>query len=142
MKLQYWMPSRFILEENCVRNHAGDFAGYGKKALIVTGAGSAKRTGALDDMLFALAQNGQDHAIFDRAEPNPSIESVYSGAEFARSEGVDFVVAIGGGSPMDSAKAIALLAVQDIPKAKLFSGPYDERILPMVFVPTTAVQGL
>ena len=59
----------------------------------------------------------------------------------AKSSGADLIIAIGGGSPMDTAKAIALLAAQDIPRDKLFSGNYTKDILPTVFVPTTAGTG-
>ena len=50
-------------------------------------------------------------------------------------------MAIGGGSPMDAAKAIALLACQDIPESALFSGEYGTEVLPMVHIPTTAGTG-
>lgn len=143
MQLEYRMPTEFVMEENCVDKNADRFAGYGKKALIVTGASSAKKTGALGDVLAALEKNGQDYALFDRAEPNPLIESVYAGVAFAKGEGVNFVIAIGGGSPMDTAKAIAVVAAQDgdIPRERLFTGPYKKPPLSMVFIPTTAGTG-
>ena len=72
---------------------------------------------------------------------NPTVECVYEGAEKAKSIGADFIIGIGGGSPMDAAKAIALLACQDIPRERLFDGNYDEKILPMAMVPTTAGTG-
>lgn len=143
MQLEYRMPTEFVLEENCVRKNRDRMAAFGHNALIVTGASSAVKTGALDDILAALKENGQGYILFDKAEPNPSIESVYAGVAFAREEGADFVIAIGGGSPMDTAKAIAVLAAQesDVPRERLFTGPYEKLPLPMVFVPTTAGTG-
>ena len=72
--------------------------------------------------------------------PNPAIETVYEGAAFARSEGADFIVAAGGGSPMDAAKAIAVLACASIPREALFQGNYG-KALPMIHIPTTAGTG-
>ena len=127
--------------DGCVTGNAAKIASLGKKALIVTGKHSAKVCGALDDMTKALDSVGIGYEIFDRAVPNPTIDSVYDGAETAKSAGADLIIAIGGGSPMDTAKAIALLAAQDIPRDRLFSGSYGKDILPTVFVPTTAGTG-
>jgi alcohol dehydrogenase class IV len=141
MELKYLMPTRFLMGKECVRANATELAQFGKKALVVTGASSARANGSLDDVLAALAANGQAHELFDRIPPNPGIDCVYDGAALARQAGCDFVVAIGGGSPMDAAKAIALLAKTDLPREKFFAGPYGTEILPMVFVPTTAGTG-
>lgn len=141
MVKQYFMPTRVILGEDSVKNNPSVFSEMGKKALIVTGRSSAKKNGSLDDVTEVLAKNGQEWSVFDRVMANPSVECVYEGASFARSEKVDFVIAIGGGSPMDAAKAINLLACQDIPRDRLFSGNYGAEILPMIFVPTTAGTG-
>ena len=72
---------------------------------------------------------------------NPTVECVYDGAETAMEEEVDFVIAIGGGSPMDSAKTIALLAVSDIERKNLFDGNIGNKALPMIHIPTTAGTG-
>lgn len=141
MKLLYHMPTKVIMGDGCVRAHAALLAGLGKKALIVTGARSAKLCGALDDVFAALETNGQEYFVYDKVMSNPTIDCVYEGAAFARLNGADFVVAIGGGSPMDAAKAIALLARQDIPREELYSGNYSQNVLPMVHIPTTAGTG-
>jgi len=135
------MPTQVFMGEDCVKSNSQLFLQMGKKALIVTGKNSAKINGSLDDVLEVLKSNGQEWALYDRVMSNPTIESVYEGAAFAKSENVDFVVAIGGGSPMDAAKAINLLTCQDIPEDKLYEGQYSDRILPMIMVPTTAGTG-
>src|SRR5699024_3535323 len=63
------------------------------------------------------------------------------GAALARQVQADFIIAIGGGSPMDAAKAIALLACQDIPKAQLFTQQQRGKTLPLICIPTTAGTG-
>ncbi len=138
---QYYMPTQILMGEDCAESNSSAFLKMGKKALIVTGKHSAKKNGSLDDIIKVLSSNGQTWALFDNVMSNPTIECVYEGAAFAKSENVDFIIAIGGGSPMDAAKAISLLACQNIPEDKLFGGQYSEEILPMIMVPTTAGTG-
>ena len=141
MNFTYYMPTKVLMGHGIVRRSAPFFESMGKKALIVTGAQSAKVNGSQDDVIAVLSQNSQDFAVFDKVSSNPGIASVYEGAAFAKQEACDFVVAIGGGSPMDAAKVIALLACQDIPESALFSGQYGAAALPMVHIPTTAGTG-
>ncbi|MFA5675803.1 MAG: iron-containing alcohol dehydrogenase family protein [Christensenellales bacterium] len=141
MKLTYHMSTKVIMGEKCIRDNAELIRGMGKRALIVTGASSAKLCGALDDVTASLKSAGKSHVIYDKVMNNPTVDCVYDGAAIARREGTDFVIAIGGGSPMDAAKAIALLARQIMPRKKLFSGEFGTDVLPMAHVPTTAGTG-
>lgn len=141
MNLQFFMPTKIIMGDDCVIKNAEILKKLGKKPLIVTGSRSAVLNGSLKDVTKALTENGQEYAVYDKVMSNPTIDCVYEGAELAKSENADFIIAIGGGSPMDAAKAIALLASQDIKREKLFSGEYEEKVLPMVFIPTTAGTG-
>ena len=141
MKFRYFVPTRICSGRDCVEENASLLSDLGTRALIVTGRHSAKACGALDDVSNALGSRGRAWTIFDDIEPNPSVSSVYEGARRAREFGADFVVAVGGGSPMDAAKAIALLARQEIPEQKLFSGGFSADVLPMAHVPTTAGTG-
>lgn len=141
MELTYHSPTRIIAGEDCIRKYAVELKAFGSKALIVTGASSAKKNGSQADIMTALGMNAQKYAIYDRVPPNPTVASVYDGAALAKAEGCDFVIAVGGGSPMDAAKVIALLAVNDLPVQNLFTGPYGGNILPLVCVPTTAGTG-
>lgn len=136
----FYMPVKVIFGPRCVLNNASEYAALGKKALIVTGKTSAKASGALDDIILGLTKNAQEYAVYDGSVPNPSLKSVYDGAEAAKREKADFIIAIGGGSPMDTAKAIAVLAVNDLSEERLFANDY-KNALPMVFIPTTAGTG-
>ncbi len=138
---QFYMPVKVLIGENCIKENQELFAGMGKKAMIVTGRHSAKVCGALDDVTEALQASGQTYVLYDRVMNNPSVDCVYEGGRVAREEQVDFIVAIGGGSPMDAAKAMAMLAVCDIPKEKIFDGVAAYPALPMIHVPTTAGTG-
>ncbi|HHV31785.1 MAG TPA: iron-containing alcohol dehydrogenase [Clostridiales bacterium] len=79
--------------------------GY-KKAFIVTGGQSMKRTGFLKKLEDVLKDAGLETRIYDGVEPDPSIERVFDGAKAMREFQPDVIVAIGGGSPMDAAKAM------------------------------------
>ncbi len=141
MNFNFYMPTKIIMEEDCIRKHSGLMKDMGRKALIVTGASSAAKNGALVDVTEALESQRIAYEIYDKIRSNPSVESVYEGAERARKCGAAFVIGIGGGSPMDAAKAIALLANQDIKEEDLFSGIYAGGALPIILVPTTAGTG-
>lgn len=141
MNLKFYMPTQIVMGEECIMNHAQLLKELGKKAIIVTGKNSAKINGSLVDVVSALTTNGQEYIVFDEVMANPTVDCVYQGAAIAKKEIADFVIAIGGGSPMDAAKAIALLACQEIPRENLFKGQYEEKVLPMAFIPTTAGTG-
>lgn len=138
METQFYMPVRVIEGEDCVRANAPLFAPFGRRALIVTGKSSAEN-GSLADVAAVLKANGQAYEIFDGIPQNPTVECVREGAEAAKRCSAEFVVAVGGGSPMDAAKAIALLARREIDD--LFAQPIGGDALPMVHIPTTAGTG-
>lgn len=129
------------IEWNAVRNHGDELASLGTRAMIVTGRHSAKVNGSLDDVVSVLSDHQIPYSIFDQVEENPSIETVMS----ARNQGVafeaDFVIGIGGGSPMDAAKAIAVMIKHADKPWQLL---YEEKQcggVPVVCVPTTCGTG-
>jgi alcohol dehydrogenase class IV len=138
---KYHMPTRIFSGPDCVTGNGGFFKTLGRKALLVTGANSARRNGSERDVRLALEAAGISYLVYDRIRSNPAVESVYEGAAYARQNGADFIVAIGGGSPMDAGKAIALLAAQEIGEDELFAGRYEGGALPVACVPTTAGTG-
>ena len=108
MDFSFYMPTRIVCGRDCVVKNAPLFLAFGKRALIVTGKSSAKN-GSLADAEAALAANGQAYTVFSDVPNNPTVESVRAGAAAARSFGADFIIAVGGGSPMDAAKIMWLL---------------------------------
>ena len=78
----------------------------GKKAIIVVGGGSMKRFGFLDKAVGYLKEAGMEVQLFEGVEPDPSVETVMRGAEAMRKFEPDWIVAMGGGSPIDAAKAM------------------------------------
>lgn len=141
METNFFLPTQVRMGRDIVAESGEMLARMGRRAMLVTGRSSAVKCGAQADVTGALERNGQTWVVFDQVRSNPTVECVYAGAALARSEGVDFLIAIGGGSPMDAAKAIALLARQEIAPEDLFRGGFGSDVLPMVHIPTTAGTG-
>lgn len=78
----------------------------GKKAILVLGGGSMKKFGFVDKVLAYLKEAGIETQLFENVEPDPSVETVMKGAEAMRAFEPDWIIAMGGGSPIDAAKAM------------------------------------
>ncbi len=140
MNLSYHMPTRVIFGKNSLRDQAAEFGKHGNRAFIVTGKTSALKSGAQADTEEALSMLSIPYRIYNGVMPNPTVANIRIAASEAKDFKADFIIGIGGGSPMDAAKAVALLAVQDLDDASLFKGPYRDP-LPIIAVPTTAGTG-
>ena len=84
MTNKYYMPTRVIMGQDCITKNRELFITLGKKALIVTGAQSAKRNGSEKDVKTALESVGIQYLVFDKVMSNPTIACVYEGASFAK----------------------------------------------------------
>ena len=108
MRFDHYIPTRILFGSGAL-SELHKQALPGKKALIVTGAGqSVKKYGYLKQLTDQLDMSGVSYVLFDRILPNPIIEHVHEGAQVARAAGCDFVIGLGGGSTMDSYKAIVV----------------------------------
>ena len=140
--MKFYMPVKVFDERDAVIKHFGEVGSLGRKALIVTGKGSAFSNGSYDDVTAALKKEGIEFLTFSEVEENPSTETIFTAGGKYRSEGIDFVIGIGGGSPMDAAKAIALvLKHPEADLAYLYDASKDSSALPVVCVPTTCGTG-
>lgn len=142
LSCDFYNPVRIISGQNCVSDYK-DYRAFGLKALIVCGKTSAKLCGALDDMEKALSSQGVDYRIFDRCEQNPLIETCREGGEAAAAFNADFIIAIGGGSPIDAAKAVCVFAANcKLDNTQFFSAEsWENDPLPLIAVNTTAGTG-
>lgn len=141
MSQVFHLPTRIFSGPDCVAAHAEAFRGLGTRALIVTGRTSALATGAGPEVQRALESVGLTWVLFDRVPPNPGFAEVREAAALARAEGTDFVIGIGGGSPLDAAKAVAILATNLLDDDALLAPPFPQAPLPVAAVPTTAGTG-
>ena len=107
--MKLYMPTKVYSEKNCVENHSRELAALGTKAMVVTGKHSSRINGSLEDVTGALERERVPYVVFDDIEENPSVETVMRARALGIKEGADFVIGVGGGSPMDASKAIALM---------------------------------
>ena len=138
--MTYYMPTRIIEDTEVIKKNGDIIAGYGKKALIVTGKTSAKKSGALDDVIAVLQEHNMEHVLFDGMVENPPLEVVVEGAKVG--EGCDMIIAIGGGSPIDGAKAVGILI--NNPELGAYEAIFQTsglQSLPLIAIPTTAGTG-
>ena len=98
----------------------------GKRAILVVGGGSMKRFGFVDRAVEYLKEAGMEVQLFEGVEPDPSVETVMKGAEAMRNFQPDWIVAMGGGSPIDAAKA--MWAVYEYPDCT-----FEQLITPFSF---------
>lgn len=152
--MTYYMPTKVYEELDAINNHASEIAELcnGKAALIVTGRHSSSLNGSLEDLEKSLNREDVDYLVFDRTEENPSVENLIEAVNFVRENGVEIgaVIGLGGGSPMDAAKAVSVLlfnratldfsSVQEITDF-LYGKKTSDECFPVIAVPTTCGTG-
>jgi alcohol dehydrogenase YqhD (iron-dependent ADH family) len=146
MNFEFYNPTHLIFGAGTLSRLGEAASRHGKKALLVTGGGSVKRSGTFDRAAASLKAAGMTFAECDGVEPNPRITTVRRGARIAREEGCDVVIALGGGSTMDASKVMAAAFYYDgDPWDMIFHGqpaPHiPTRALPIITVPTLAATG-
>ncbi len=142
MDFNIYMPARIIGGENCVIRNSAELKKLGEKCLIVTSRTSAKKSGALDDVVFALNNENIAYSIFDGITENPLVSTVIKAGEKARKFGAEFIIGIGGGSPLDASKAVAICAENpDYDIKGLYARTIPSKALPVVLVGTTSGTG-
>ena len=104
----YCNPTRLYFGEGSIRCLDEELPKYGKNVVLIYGGGSIKKNGIYDKVIEILAKNGKNVAEISGVMPNPTIEKVYEGLEIARAHKADLLLAVGGGSVCDYAKAIAV----------------------------------
>jgi len=141
MEFKYSMPTVIYFGEDSILKNKEVFGKIGSKALIVTGRSSAKKNGSYEDVVKALSQVEVEHVLFDEVEENPSLETIEKAAGVGKANNVDFVIGIGGGSPIDASKAIAVFIKNpEINMDNIFCGKQLESI-PVIAVATTSGTG-
>ncbi len=137
----FYMPTKVLFGYNCVNENKELLRCLGTNALIVTGKSSAIKSGALEHITSILKENNTEFVIYDKIRENPTLESVQEGRYICKQNKCDFIIAIGGGSPIDAAKAIAILAKNNIRLRDIFNPSFYNSALPLVAIPTTSGTG-
>lgn len=138
----FYAPTYFAFGKE-TENETGKYVKRfgGKKVLIHYGGGSVIRSGLLDRVKTSLSKEEISYVELGGAKPNPRSGLVYEGIELCKKEGVDFILAVGGGSAIDSAKAIAAGAVYDGDFWDYYQGKAVEEALPLGTVLTISAAG-
>ncbi|MGD6817405.1 iron-containing alcohol dehydrogenase [Metabacillus sp. 84] len=109
----YYNPTKLIFGKGQLGQLKTELPQYGKKVLLVYGGGSIKRSGLYDQVLSVLNEIGAEVSELAGVEPNPRLTTVRKGVDICKSEGVEVILAVGGGSVIDCTKAIAAGAKYD-----------------------------
>lgn len=109
----FYNPTKLIFGKGQLQELKNEVPQYGKKVLVVYGGGSIKRNGLYDSVMNELKEIGAEVFELAGVEPNPRISTVRKGVQICKEEGIDFLLAVGGGSVIDCTKAIAAGAKYD-----------------------------
>lgn len=142
MDFNFNMPVKVLSGVNVLLNSKSVVGAYGKKCGIVTGKSSAKKSGALDDLISVLKSLGIDYVVYDGITENPLISSCHEAGRLFSENGVDFIFGIGGGSALDASKAVAIYAANPSLSAKdIYLRKYENKALPVLLIGTTGGTG-
>lgn len=140
---QLYLPTRYVFGHGA-ENQAGSLAkeAGAKTVLLHFGGGSAERSGLLGRVRASLKEAGLNVVELGGVKPNPRIDLAYEGIELVRKHGIDFILAVGGGSVIDSSKTIAASSAYDGDAWDLFTGKYQAKhALPIGTIPTIPAAG-
>ncbi len=147
MEFNYFIPTRILFGKGSL-NKLSEQDLYGNNALIVTTSGrSVRKYGYLDRVINQLESCGVKSTVFDKVVPNPTKDHVMEAAALCKTNKIDFVIGLGGGSAIDSAKSIAIMATNDGDYWDYLGGgsgkqqPIKNDPLPIIAITTTAGTG-
>ncbi len=142
----YSNPTTVYFGDNAQQHLPTALKQYGKRVLLVYGSGSIKHNGIYNDVVKALKTTGKTIIELAGVMPNPTLEKLYEGIELARRESVDLILAVGGGSVIDYAKAVSVSVNFDGDPWEYFflkqqNPPVDQKIIPVGCVLTMVGTG-
>ena len=142
----YSNPTKLYFGDEAQKNLVEALSGFGKKVMLTYGGGSIKRNGVYDDVIAALTAAGKEVVELPGVMPNPTVDKLIEGSKVARENDVDFILAVGGGSTIDYAKAVSVSAWYDGDAWERFWVKQEdpkpgERIIPVGAVLTMAGTG-
>lgn len=136
------LPVNVISGKDCLIKNSEKLRSFGKTCLIVTGGKSAVLSGALDDVKTALINENISFTVYNKIGPNPLLSLCFEGGKLAREIKADFIIGIGGGSPLDAAKAVAVYASnEDFTAEDIYCQCERNKALPIVLIGTTSGTG-
>lgn len=140
----YEYATKVYFGEGAAREHlAQAFSGFGQNVLLAYGGGSVKKNGIYDEIKGILEDAGKKVTDFSGIMPNPTYAKVQEGAALAKKEGIDFILAVGGGSVIDCCKIIAAQAKtdRDLWEMEMTDHQFPTEVIPMGAVVTASGTG-
>jgi alcohol dehydrogenase len=134
-------PVKFVLGKDCIINYGKFITDYCKKIFIVTGKNSAKISGVLTDFLEVCNQHKLKYIIFNKITENPDISVIREASDIFKQNSCDAVAGLGGGSPIDAAKAISIFAANNFSNKEIYKPDLIKKSFPIFAVPTTSGSG-
>ncbi len=135
-------PVKVHFVKEVINNLGSTIASYGKKILLVYGKGSVKKNGSYNDVIAQLEKFGMKVIEFSGIKPNPLVKDVQKAIQVGIANSVDMIVALGGGSVIDSAKIISLCIPANLDPWKVMkSRAFPKESIPLITVLTLAATG-
>ena len=128
----YCNPTKLYFGKGAIKYLNDELPKYGKKVVLIYGGGSIKKNGIYDEVIDILKSNGKDVAEISGVMPNPTVEKLYEGMDIARRHGADLLLAVGGGSVCDYAKALAVSVHCDGDPWEKYYIRFEEPVCPVV----------
>jgi len=140
---EFHAPTKLVFAKDARKRVGQICSQFGRKVLLVTGKGSMRSLGFLDEMISVCQAAGCQVYLFDEVEPNPSVDTVDRGSEQVRTQDIEVILALGGGSAMDAAKAMGMVGKHGggvweyMKRVREVPGP----ILPLITITSTSGSG-
>lgn len=142
----FHLPTKLIFGPGEIEKIGAEAKKLGNRALIITGKRSSSASGIINRVTDYLKKDGVSVIVFDKIEPNPRTSTIDEAAELARKNDCDLIIGLGGGSPMDAAKGVAVAAAENEP---IWDFVYHgqpvpgiaTKALPIIEIPTLAATG-
>jgi len=135
-------PTKLYFGKNILEKLPDEVQNLGKKALLITGKGSVKKFGYLDQTQSLLEKSGVEIIHFENIKPNPTLKDAEKAVALAKEHQIDFVVALGGGSVIDTAKMVALAYANNQPIWDLMKHQVEPtKKVPLIAILTLAATG-
>jgi len=143
---EFYAPGKIIFGPGGLSQVGTEAKRLGSKVLIVLGKSAMKKSGALDRLTHLLIENNLEYTIYDNIPSDPTVEIVDTGTSLARKENCNLVIALGGGSVLDTGKAISAMvtnegSVADYQEIEGKGRKFQHKTLPFIAIPTTSGTG-
>jgi alcohol dehydrogenase class IV len=143
---EFYAPGKIIFGPGGLSQVGAEAKRLGSKVLVVLGRSAMRKSGALDRLIHLLKENNLEHIIYENIPSDPTLETVDTGTSFARKEICDLIIALGGGSVLDTGKAISAMvtnegSVADYQEIEGKGRKFKTKPIPFIAIPTTSGTG-